>query len=355
VTNKAEGRAAEAGILDAFRLGLGEPVPISAEHGEGLGDLESTILKRLGLTPKPNRKGRRRRARDEADLPLEDADDEATAPTDDAPSRAVRVAIIGRPNAGKSTLVNALLGEDRMITGPEPGLTRDSVATDTEWNGRPVKLWDTAGLRRKARIDEKAEKLSASDAIRAIKYADVAVILVDAERPLEQQDLVIAGRAIDEGRAVVVAVNKWDLVADKQKALRDIRESVAEQLAQVQGVEIVTLSARSGRGLDKLKSAVLRAYDIWNTRIPTHKLNQWLEAALSRHAPPLASGRRIKIRYITQVSARPPTFVAFSAKAARLPDSYVKYLVNGLRDTFDLPGTPVRFNLRKPDNPFDEE
>ena len=339
VVNKCEGRAGEGGFYEAFKLGLGEPVAISAEHGEGLGDLEVEITVRLGLTED----------RDGADADDSSETDEEAAD----PARPIRVAIVGRPNAGKSTLVNALLGEDRMITGPEPGLTRDSISSDLEVQGRRVRLFDTAGLRRKARITELAEKLSASDAIRAIRFAEVVVLLVDATHPLEHQDLTIGGVVIDEGRALVIAVNKWDLVEDKQKALRDIRELVAEKMDAVAGVPVVTISATAERGLDKLWAAVFKAHAAWNTRLSTSELNRWLEEALSRHAAPAASGRRIKLRYITQPSARPPTFVTFCSKPEDLPRSYVRYLTNSLREAFDLPGVPIRFNLRKGANPYE--
>ncbi|CAN1724351.1 50S ribosomal subunit stability factor [Hyphomicrobium sp. 1Nfss2.1] len=329
VANKSEGRAAEAGFYAAFELGFGEPTAISAEHGEGLGDLIVEMLSALGLK----------------ETAASDVEESATA-------RPIRVAIVGRPNAGKSTLVNAFLGEDRMITGPEPGLTRDSVPSDLEWAGRKVRLFDTAGLRRKARINELAEKLSASDAIRAIRFAEVVVLLVDAERPLEHQDLTIGDLVTEEGRALVIAVNKWDLVEDKQRALKDLRETLAERLAQVSGVALVPISALSGRGIDRLSKAVLEAYDIWNRRVPTPDLNRWLQEALARHAPPAAAGRRIKIRYITQPSTRPPTFIAFCSRPEELPKSYLRYLTNSLREAFKLPGVPLRLNLRKGDNPY---
>ena len=345
VANKCEGRAGEDGFYEGFQLGLGDPVAISAEHGEGLGDLTTDIANALGLKQPTTKRSRRRRGGE--DEPVEPA--EAEPP---ASQRPIRVAIVGRPNAGKSTLVNAVLGEERMITGPEPGLTRDSVSTDLDWRGRRIRLFDTAGLRRKARITELAEKLSASDAVRAIRFAEVVVLLVDAERPFEQQDLVIGGMVAEEGRALVVAVNKWDLVEDKQKFLKDLRETVAEKLGQVQGVHLVTLSALAERGVDKMMDAVLEAYETWNRRVPTHALNQWLQEAMQRHAPPAVSGRRIKMRYMTQASARPPTFVAFCTRPDELPKSYVRYLVNSLRQSFDLPGVPIRLNLRKGDNPF---
>jgi GTP-binding protein len=333
VANKSEGRAGADGFYEAFRLGLGEPVAISAEHGEGIGELVETLLAALGLEPAA------RRGADGGAEP-------------DGSARPIRVAIVGRPNSGKSTLVNALLGEERMITGPEPGLTRDAVATDFLWSGRPVRLFDTAGLRRKARITETAEKLSASDSVRAIRFAEVVVVLVDAQNPLEHQDLTIADLVEEEGRAMVVAVNKWDLVADKQRTLKDLREALAARLAQVPGVPLVTLSALSGRGLDRLEAAVFRAYERWNRRVPTPDLNRWLKEAVDRHTPPAARGRRIRLRYMTQASARPPTFVAFCSQPEALPKAYLRYLTNSLRDTFDLPGVPIRLKLRKGENPY---
>jgi GTP-binding protein len=346
VANKCEGRAGADGFYEAFELGLGEPVAISAEHGEGLGELERDVLSALGLAARSLRSRRRRCEADEDEASGEPAEEGREA------VRPVRVAIVGRPNAGKSTLVNAILGEERMITGPEPGLTRDAIASDRDWQGRRLRLFDTAGLRRKARISEKAEKLAASDAVRAIRFAEVVVLLADAERPLEQQDLIIANMALEEGRALVIAVNKWDLVEERQKALRDIRQTAADKLADAVGVTVVPVSALSGRGIDELMDAVLSAHDTWNRRVPTAALNRWLEQALARHAPPAASGRRIRIRFMTQPSTRPPTFVAFCSKPADLPQSYVRYLVNSLREAFDLPGTPIRFNLRKGENPY---
>ncbi len=342
VANKAEGRQGIDGVLDAFSLGLGAPIAISAEHGEGIGDLASDIMAALGLKiPAPSRK------RSSRDTPLDEP--QALPPERVKP---IRVAIVGRPNAGKSTLVNALLGEDRMITGPEPGLTRDSVSSALDYKGQPILLFDTAGLRRKAKITETAEKLSASDAVRAIRFAEVVVLLIDAERPFEHQDLTIGHRIAEEGRAFVIAVNKWDLVAEKQKTLRDLKKTVAESLAQVPNVPLVAISARSESGLDPLMQAIIKAHATWNRRVSTPQLNRWLEEALSRHSPPAASGRRIKIRYITQPSTRPPTFVAFCQRADALPQSYVKYLTNSLREAFDLPGVPIRFSLRKGENPF---
>lgn len=339
VANKCEGRTGTQGFYEAFQLGLGEPVAISAEHGEGLGDLLEDVAAALGLDTRPKPR-----------------DDQADATEEVAPSgppRPIRVAIVGRPNAGKSTLVNALIGEERMITGPEPGLTRDAVSTDWTWRGRLIRLFDTAGLRRKAKVRELAEKLSASDAVRAIRFAEVVILLIDAERPFEHQDLTIGDLVTQEGRALVVAVNKWDLVENKQKMLRELREGLAVKLAQVPGVALVPISALGERGLDKLMQAVIDAYETWNRRVPTTALNKWLAEAVSRHAPPAVRGRRIKLRYMTQPSARPPTFVAFCSRPEELPKSYVKYLTNSLRDAFGLPGTPIRFNLRKGENPYE--
>ena len=339
VANKSEGRAAKDGFYEAFQLGLGEPISVSAEHGEGVGELAATMLDALGLRPK----GKSRRGETEDAAPGIEAD---------AAERPIRVAIVGRTNSGKSTLVNALLGEERMITGPEPGLTRDAVASDFGWGGRSVRLFDTAGLRRKARITEKAEKLSASDAIRAIRFAEVVVLLTDAQTPLEHQDLTIADHVEQEGRALVLAVNKWDLVTEKQKALKDLRDTVTVRLSQLPDVPLVTVSALAERGLDKLRDAVFSTYERWNRRVATPDLNRWLAGALDRHTPPASRGRRVKIRFMTQPSSRPPTFIAFCSIPEALPKSYVRYLTKSLRDTFDLPGVPIRFRLRKGDNPF---
>lgn len=340
VANKSEGRAGAEGFYEAFQLGFGEPVAISAEHGEGVADLESDLLAALGLQAKAQK---RRKGDDDAP---------AFEPEPAESHRPLRVAIVGRPNAGKSTLVNTILGRERMITGPEPGLTRDAVATDLDWQGRAIRLFDTAGLRRKARISETAEKLSASDAIRAIRFAEVVVLLIDAERPFEHQDLTIGDLVTEEGRALVLAVNKWDVVEHKQKLLKELRETAAEKLSQVPGVALLPISALSGRGVDKLMDAVIKAHDLWNRRVSTSDLNRWLHEAMERHTPPAAKGRRVRIRFITQPSTRPPTFVAFCSQPSGLPQSYVRYLVNSLRDAFDLPGTPIRFSLRKGDNPY---
>jgi GTP-binding protein len=351
VANKCEGRQGIDGFYEAFELGLGEPVAISAEHGEGIGELHRDILAALGLKSKYERPGPRDRRR-KADDGDEAGDGQDGSEVPVAPPRPIRIAIVGRPNAGKSTLVNALLGEDRMITGPEPGLTRDTIASDFDWQGQPLRLFDTAGLRRKSRIQERAERLSASDTMRAIRFAEVVIMMVDAAHPFEHQDLAIADHVIKEGRALVVAVNKWDTVEAKQQVAKDIRTTVADKLAQVPGVPVVQISALAERGLDKLMDATIAAHAVWNRRVSTAELNRWLREAVARHMPPAAKGRRIRIRYMTQPSTRPPTFIAFCSQPEGLPKSYVRYLTNGLRQAFDLPGTPIRLNMRRGDNPY---
>lgn len=341
--NKCEGRQGIDGFYEAFELGLGEPVAISAEHGEGIGELEIDLLNALGLKP-AERKRQRRGKTDENDAIGDDRDL--------APQRPIRIAIVGRPNAGKSTLVNALLGEERMITGPEPGLTRDSIASDFEWKGRKLRLFDTAGLRRKSRVQERAEKLSTSDSIRAIRFAEVVILMIDAQAPLEHQDLTIGDMVVKEGRALVVAINKWDTIEAKQSTLAEIRKTVKDKLAQVPGVPMVQVSALAEKGLDKLMNETLQIHETWNKRVPTSELNRWLQEAVARHTPPASKGRRIRLRYMTQPSTRPPTFIAFCSQPAGLPKSYLRYLTNGLREAFGLPGTPIRLNLRKGGNPY---
>ncbi|MEM8644028.1 MAG: ribosome biogenesis GTPase Der [Pseudomonadota bacterium] len=334
--NKSEGRAAEPGFYEAFSLGLGEPLAMSAEHGLGVGDITEAIADAY------------RNAQSEAG---EDGIADEGEP-DEAGVYPLRIAIAGRPNVGKSTLVNALLGEDRMITGPEAGITRDAIASEIEWDGRRLRVFDTAGLRRKARIEARAEVLSVGDTLRAIKFAEVVVLLLDAQKPFEKQDLQIADLIVREGRALVIAVNKWDLVEDKRARLAELREMCQRLLPQVRGVSLVTLSAQSGKGVDRLMDAVLAAEIVWNKRLPTAALNDWLAAMVDAHTPPAVAGRRLRLRYMTQANARPPTFVAFCSQPKALPDSYVRYLVNGLREAFDLPGVPIRFNLRKGKNPY---
>jgi GTP-binding protein len=331
LANKAEGRLAQENLPEAYGLGLGEPIPISAEHGEGLDELYESLR---SISP-----------------------DFAAAPQPDEPvgediKRPLRLAVIGRPNVGKSTLVNALVGEERMLTGPEAGITRDAIAIDWSFAGRPIRLFDTAGLRKKAKVHDKLEKLSVADALRAIRFSEVVVVIVDAEAPFEKQDLQIADLVEEEGRALVIAVNKWDLVENKAKRLREIELAIEKSLAQVRGVPIVTVSALRRQNLDRLMQAVISAYGLWNKRISTAALNRWLAEMLERHPPPAPAGRRIKLRYMTQSNARPPTFVIFCSNAKGLPQSYTRYLVNGLRESFGFRGTPIKVVLKQTKNPY---
>ena len=331
VANKAEGGAGMAGAYDAFSLGLGDPVPLSAEHGEGLADLFEALMPYF---PDPNEEGE------------EEEED---------PNKPLQVAIVGRPNAGKSTLINRMVGEDRLLTGPEAGITRDSISIDWQWRGRSIKLFDTAGLRKRARVEDKLEKLSVADALRAVRFAEVVVILLDATIPFEKQDLTIVDLVEQEGRALVIGVNKWDLVADQPGLLKDLKEKATRLLPQVRGAPVVPLSGLAGSGIDPLMKAVLQVYETWNRRISTAKLNQWLGEATGANPPPAVSGRRIKIRYMTQVKSRPPHFAVFGNQLDALPKSYTRYLVNGLREAFELPGTPIRISLRTGQNPYDKE
>ena len=337
IANKSEGKHGEAGTAEAFALGLGDPVPISAEHGEGLSDLYDALA---ALMPEPVDEG------DEADGAPE-AGDEATRP--------IRVAIVGRPNAGKSTLINQLLGEERLLTSPEAGTTRDSIAVDVQRQGRDFRVFDTAGLRRRSRIEEKLEKLSVADTLRAIRFAEVVVLLMDSQNRFEEQDLRIADLVEREGRALVIAVNKWDLVERKGGEIATLREDAERFLPQVRGVPLVAVSGISGEGLDRLMKAVQEAYAVWNKRAPTSALNRWFEHAINANPPPAVSGRRLKLNYITQPKARPPSFVLFCSRADAVPDSYKRYLVNSLREAFDMPGTPVRIILREKANPFEHK
>lgn len=326
VVNKAEGRAGSNAALEAFSLGLGSPVAVSAEHGDGLADLMGEIADRL---------------------PEEVVADEEERP--------LKLAIVGRPNAGKSTLLNRLLGEDRMITGPEPGLTRDAVASIlTDVDGTRIELVDTAGLRRRARVEEALEKMSVSSAIEALKMAEVVILALDAERGLDDQDLQLARLIEREGRACILVLNKWDSVTDRNATRKAVTERLETSLAQMKGIPVITLSALTGQGVDKLLPAVRAAHAVWNMRVSTGALNRWFEDALERHQAPLVSGRRLKLRYITQAKARPPTFIVFGTRAEQTPEDYQRYLVNGLRDKFKLPGTPIRMQFRGTKNPYSE-
>jgi GTP-binding protein len=328
VVNKAEGRLGANAALEAYTLGLGSPVAVSAEHGDGLADLMGEIADRLP--------------------------DDATEP--EGYERPLKLAIVGRPNAGKSTLLNRMLGQERMITGPEPGLTRDSVAVRlTDTDGTVVELVDTAGMRRRARIDAPLEKMSVSASIEALKMAEVVILCVDAVEGLHEQDLQLARLIEREGRACVLALNKWDAVADRNLTRKAISDRLETSLAQMKGIPVVTLSGLTGQGVDKLLPVVRKAHEIWNSRIATGELNRWFENALSRHQPPLVQGRRLKLRYVTQAKARPPTFIAFGTRAEQTPEDYQRYLVNSLRDNFALPGTPIRLQFRGTKNPFAEE
>jgi len=343
--NKAEGKAGEAGFYEAFSLGLGEPVQLSAEHGEGMEDLYR-ILMPIADSFEDNR------FEPETNIDVSDEVDEegfAAAIPDDRP---LQIAVVGRPNAGKSTLINQIIGEERLLTGPEAGITRDSISVNTCWEGRNFRIFDTAGMRKKAKVQEKLEKLSVSDGLRAVKFAEVVVVLLDVQVPFEQQDLRIADLAEREGRAVVLAVNKWDLETEKQIKLKDLRERFGRLLPQLRGAPMVMVSALTGKGIDRLYTAITMAHEVWNTRISTARLNRWLRMQLEQHPPPAPSGRRIKMRYMTQVKTRPPTFVVFTSVPDKVPESYRRFLVNGLREAFDMPGTPIRLFLRGGDNPY---
>ncbi len=331
VANKAEGKGSGARVLEAYELGLGDPVGISAEHGEGLVDLFEAL----------------REALPEATQKPEVAEEVAES------VKPIRVAIVGRPNSGKSTLVNRLLGEDRMVTGPEAGLTRDTIASDVTWRGRDFRLHDTAGLRRPPRVQEKLEKLSVADAINAIRFAEVVVLLMDAEHPFEEQDLRIADLVEREGRSLVIAISKWDLKEGRSGGITRMQEEADERLPQVKGLPVVGVSGLTGDGVDRLMQAVVDIHEVWNRRVGTAELNRWLEEAIGAHPPPAVSGRRIKLNYMTQSKARPPSFVLFCARADKVPPAYQRYLVNAIRENFDLPGTPIRLTLREKDNPFE--
>jgi GTP-binding protein len=336
VANKCEGRAGQAGVYEAYALGLGEPIAVSAEHGEGLADLYEALRAALP---------------DETEPPEPTDEDAAAAPPAES-ARPIRVAVVGRPNAGKSTLVNRLLGEERLLTGPEAGITRDAIAVELDWHGRQFLMYDTAGLRRRARIEEKLEKLSVSDALEAIRFADVVIVLMDAAGAFEEQDLRIVDLIEREGRAVVIAISKWDLEERNAGGIGKMRREADRKLQQVKGVPVVAVSGLTGEGLDRLMRAVVEVHQVWNKRVATTPLNRWLEQAIAAHPPPAVSGRRLKLNYMTQPKARPPSFVLFCTRADAVPDAYLRYLANGLRETFDLPGVPIRITLREKENPF---
>ena len=328
--NKAEGRAGEGGFLESYDLGLGEPVALSAEHGEGMSDLYDALMA----------------AAPDYEESMEDEDEE---------NKPIRIAIVGRPNAGKSTLVNALIGEDRLLTGPEAGITRDSIPVDWDWDGRKIRLVDTAGLRRKAKVQEKLEKLSTQDSIRAITFAEIVVLVMDATHPFEIQDLQIADLVEREGRGLVYCLAKWDLIEEPQATLKEFLEEADRVLPQLRGTPVVALSAETGKGLGRLMPALIKVHDDWSTKVKTRDLNDWLKMAIQRHPPPAVNGKRIKPKYMAQTKARPPTFVLFASRADQLPESYRRYMINSLRESFDLPGVPIRISVKSGSNPFAAE
>jgi GTPase len=359
VGNKAESSSAEAGLVEAFKLGFGEPIALSAEHGLGLSELYSIVS--AAIDKAEERQAERDEVAGDLDvMPEVDVDitpDMLEGEGEDAtlrwnPRRYLNVAIVGRPNAGKSTLVNRMVGEDRVLVGPEAGITRDSILVPWEWEGRTINLVDTAGIRRRSRVTEKLEKLAVGDSLRSIQYAEVVVLLLDATIPFEKQDLALADLVEREGRAMVIALNKWDLIEDKNEKLRELREECERLLPQVRGVPLVTLSGLTGRNIDKLMDAIFEIERSWNAHVSTSRLNRWLAGMIEGHPPPAVSGRRLKMRYMTQAKTRPPSFIVFASRPDAVPASYQRYLVNGLRESFDMPGTPIRLWLRGGKNPY---
>jgi GTP-binding protein len=337
VANKCEGKVATANLAEAYALGLGEPLALSAEHGEGMSDLYDALAAHVP---------------EESPVEVDDIEDDVE--DEGRPAGPLKLAIVGRPNVGKSTLINRLIGEERLLVGPEAGITRDAIPVDWIWEDRAVQLVDTAGMRRKSRVEAKLEKLAVADTLKTIRLAEVVVLVLDGTLGLEKQDLTIADLVVQEGRALVIAVNKWDVVKDRAKALRAIEDRLEAGLAQVRGVPIVTFSAATGRHVDRLMPAVAAQVERWNRRVKTSELNRWLESALERHPPPAVQGRRLKLRYATQVTARPPTVALFCSRPMSLPEDYIRYLANGFRETFDLAGVPIRFIVRKPENPYEK-
>jgi GTP-binding protein len=359
--NKAEGKAAEPGVLDAFELGFGEPIPLSAEHGEGMGNLYDVLQPMVDAAAEEDKpfvpadtEQADEPAKGVGDVGEDEGDDEEDPEDEDQPMRPIRIAIVGRPNAGKSTLINAMLDEDRLLVGPEAGITRDSIGLDWEWRGRKIKVFDTAGLRKRARIEDKIEKLAAADAIRAVKFAEVVVVLLDATIPFEKQDLSIVDLCEREGRALVIGLNKWDLIESRGATLSRLKEDATRLLPQIRGCPLVPLSGLSKQGIERLMEAVVQMHSVWNRRVPTAKINRWLAGVLQNHPPPAVSGRRIKIRYMTQPKSRPPHFALFGNQVDALPESYKRYLVNSIRETFELPGVPIRMTIRTTENPYDK-
>ncbi len=340
VANKCEGKAGASGLYESFTLGLGNPIPISAEHGEGLADLYKALLPYAGQS-----------SLDKIPLPIDNISADHDTQNKDF-SGVIQMAIVGRPNVGKSTLINTIVGEERLLTGPESGITRDSVTVEWNYNGRSIRLIDTAGLRRRSKIQDRVESLSAKESFRVIQYAQIVVLVLDGNLMIEKQDLTIARQVIEEGRILMIAVNKWDIVKNPMQAMQALGDRLQTSLPQVRGIPIIQLSALTGQNINKLIPAAFKIFEVWNQRISTGKLNQWLTMMTERHPPPIKSGRRIRIRYITQAKTRPPTFIIFSSKGTELPEAYKRFLVNGIREDFNLLGVPIRILARKGNNPY---